>query len=432
MNSEPFGASSTAPRRRALQWAAAAVIFLATVASVYWLTREKEQPGQGSAPPADEMAGMPGMASVPDTARSVTLSVAEQRRIGVTFAEAAEGTLTHEIRTVAQVTYDETRVSVVSLKIDGWVEDLFADATGQAIRKGDPLFTVYSPMLVTAEQELLLARQLARDVAGGSSTARAGADNLQAAALGRLRQWDVSPAEIASVEREGTPRRALRFDSPVSGIISEKNIVRGQRIMAGDVLYRIADLSTVWLDGEVFEQDLPDVHLGQVVTAEFAALPGTSREGRISYIYPTLNTDTRTAHVRVVLPNPGLALKPGMYATIRFVSAAHRALTVPRSSVLATGERNIVFVRDSDGRFVARDIVVGRTSDERVEVLRGLHAGETVVASGTFLVDAESNLDKALGGMGDMPGMSVKPPATSRPTPTPPPAAGGQRDHQNH
>lgn len=422
MNDQPFGQPAATRRGRILRWGIAALALMITAVAVYRLTRGSPQ---AKLVAVDSMAGMPGTEPVGGKEQVAILSKAEQQRIGVTFATVKEGNLSHEIRTVAQVTYDETRLAVVSLKVDGWIEELFANSTGQAVKKGDPLFSIYSPMLVTAQQELLLAGQLATDVHTGSAAARRGAGDLRAAARARLLQWNVSPQEIEAAERDGVPHHALTFASPVTGIVAEKTIEKGQRVMAGDVLYRLADLRTVWLDGEVYEQDLPDVHLGQEVTAEFPALPGATRHGRIGYIYPTLNTETRTAHIRVVLANPGLELKPGMYATIRFVSVSRRALTIPRSSVLATGERNLVFVRDSDGRFVARDIVMGKAVADRVEVLRGLRSGEVVVASGTFLVDAESNLDKALGGMGDMPGMSVKP--SGKPTPIPP--TGGQHDH---
>jgi Cu(I)/Ag(I) efflux system membrane fusion protein len=175
--------------------------------------------------------------------------------------------------------------------------------------------------------------------------------------------------------------------------------------------YKVADLSTVWVEGEVFEQDIADVRVGATVHAEFEALPERNRTGRISYIYPALNPETRTLRVRIVLPNSDLELKPGMYATIR-IAGTERAnvLTVPRSAVLSTGERSIVFVRDARRRLVPREVALGATNDERVEILRGLVAGETVVSSGTFLVDAESNLGTALGGMGNMPGMDVTTP----------------------
>ena len=191
----------------------------------------------------------------------------------------------------------------------------------------------------------------------------------------------------------------------------------GQRIMAGDVLYRVADLSAVWVEGEVFEQDLAKVRVGQAVYADFQSLPGEHRLGRIAYVYPTINAETRTARLRVVLPNGDMKLKPGMYATLRIAGTPRPAvLTVPRSAVLSTGERNIIFVKDASGMIAPREVTLGATSDTRIEVLRGLTAGETVVASATFLVDAESNLGTALGGMGNMPGMEVSVPPKALPT----------------
>lgn len=204
--------------------------------------------------------------------------------------------------------------------------------------------------------------------------------------------------------------RTVLLRSPVSGVVLEKNVVAGQRIMPGDVLYRIADLSTVWLEGEVFEQDLAAAQVGLQVTAEFQALPGVERRGRITYVYPTLNPETRTGKIRVSLANPGMQLKPGMFATIRFTTPAQATLSVPRSAVLSTGARNLVFLKRADGRFTPTDVVPGRQSEERIEILRGLSAGDTVVASATFLLDAESNLGTLMGGMGDMPGMDMTAP----------------------
>jgi Cu(I)/Ag(I) efflux system membrane fusion protein len=192
--------------------------------------------------------------------------------------------------------------------------------------------------------------------------------------------------------------------------VVEKSVLAGQRLMAGEVVYKIVDLRRVWVEGEVFEPDLPSVHVGQQITAQFPALPGEERLGRISYVYPTLNSETRTARVRVEMANPDLRLKPGMYATFLFSSPTESLINVPRSAVLATGERTLVFVRDSTGALIPREVVPGQATDDRVEIRSGLEEGETVVASATFLVDAESNLGSALGGMANMPGMEVTTP----------------------
>jgi Cu(I)/Ag(I) efflux system membrane fusion protein len=320
------------------------------------------------------------------------------------------------VRTVAQVTLDETTVKTIAPKIDGWVEQLVVDATGQYVTRGQPLFTIYSPMLVSAQEELLLAKRLQGDVAGASADARTSANDLLMSARRRLAYWDIPESEIAEIERSGAVRKTLTIRASAGGYVLEKNVLAGQKIVGGEALYKVADLSTVWLEGEVFEQDLASVRVGQTVHADLAALPGEQRTGRIAYIYPTLNPDTRTVRVRVVVTNADLRLKPGMYATIR-IAGTERAnvLTVPRSAVLSTGERNIVFIRESGGQLTPREVTIGASSDDRIEVLRGLAAGETVVASATFLIDAESNLETALGGMGNMPGMDVTTPPRAVP-----------------
>ena len=402
MTASPFGHQARSPRQRAWRAAAAAAVLLATAAVAYLLTRTRESDG-----PAEHEHGA---AATADSLRSVLLSPEEQQRIGITFATATLGPLRREVRTVAQVSYDETRVATVALKVEGWVERLFVDYTGQAVRRGDPLMAVYSPMLVSAQEELLVARRLRSDIGQGTASAQAGAAELGDAARRRLLFWDVPEDQVRGIETGGQVRRTVTFVAPVSGVVVEKAVLLGQRVMPGEPLYKVADLSQVWLEGEVFERDLPAVRLGLSVTAELPSLPGETRRGRITFVSPALDPETRTARIRVELPNPGLRLKPGMYATIRFQSAGLPVVSVPRSAVLATGERNLVFVRDSDGRFTPRDVALGATTDERVEILRGVRAGEVVVASATFLVDAESNLGTVMGGMGDMPGMDVKAP----------------------
>jgi len=356
-----------------------------------------------------------------DVPKSVRLSPVEQRRIGVTFATAELGPLAKEVRTVGQVTFDETRLRTISPKVDGWVDRLIVNATGQAVRAGQPLLTIYSPMLVSAQEELLLAQRLDADLAGASGEARQNAADLVASARRKLAYWDIPTSEIAEIERSGQVRKTLTLRATASGYVLEKNVLAGQKIMAGDALYKVADLSAVWVEGEVFEQDIADVRIGEMVHADFAALPGEHRMGRISYIYPTLDPTTRTARVRVVLPNGDMRLKPGMYATIRIASTARNSvLTVPRSAVLSTGERSIVFVRQKDGTLMPHEVAIGSSNDERIEILRGISPGAQVVASATFLVDAESNLGTALGGMGDMPGMDLTTPPKALPmTPAP-------------
>ena len=414
----PFGAP-IAEGKRVWRWVAYGGIPLAAILAVFVATRDstRSEAGAGHAH---------GAVSTADNAQSVVLSEAEGQRIGVTYVAATVGPLSKEIRTVGQVTFDETRVKEISAKIDGWVERLFVDFTGQLVEAGAPLLRIYSPMLVTAQEELLLARQLLSDVGGGSEDARSSASELLASARRRLIYWDISASDIARIEGEGRVERALMLRAPTGGFVIEKNVLQGQRIMAGDALYKLADLSSVWVEGEVFEQDLPSVRLQQRVAAELQALPGEEFLGRITYINPTIDPETRTARVRVALSNPDFRLKPGMYATLRLTSAGRAVvLSVPRTAVLSTGERTLVFVKRADGMLEPRLVEVGVATDDRIEILRGVAAGDTVVASATFLVDAESNLGTTLGGMGNMPGMDLTAPRN-----VDPPAKRG--DHVGH
>jgi Cu(I)/Ag(I) efflux system membrane fusion protein len=395
-----------------------AAVVIAAIVGVYLATRGS------SVPPAQAAGHNHGGAASSDSARPVALTSEQARRIGVTYAPAVIGALDKEVRTVGQITYDETSVHAITAKVDGFVERLWVNSTGQPVAAGDPLFTIYSPMLVSAEEELLLAKRLQHDVSAGSSDAQANAADLLSSARRRLAYWDIPDSDVAAIERTGVIQRTLTLRSSARGYVLEKNVVAGQKIMAGDPLYRVADLTTVWVEGEVFEQDLATVRVGQVVHADFQALP-EHRMGRISYIYPTVNPETRTARVRVVLTNDDLRLKPGMYATLRIAGTSRSGvLTIPRDAVLSTGERSIVFVKAAGDRLAPREVALGASNDERVEILRGLSAGDTVVASATFLVDAESNLGKALGGMGNMPGMDISEPPKSLPMqPTTPKSA---------
>ena len=406
----PFG-SSRPPSNRKLAAIGAVVLLVAAV--IAWVVTRKPEPAAATAAQANSGASK---------AMAVTLSAEQSRRIGVTYAVVTLAPVRREIRTVGLVTFDETRVKTISPKVEGWIERLLVNYTGQFVARGQPLLTIYSPMLVTAQEELLLAKRLRRDVREGTTDARKGAEELIESARRRLSYWDISPNEISAIENSGQIRKTLTLRSPYGGYVLEKGALEGQRVMMGDALYKIADLSVVWVEGEVFEQDLPAVRLGQQVVLEFEALAGQAMAGPITYIYPTVNPETRTAKVRVALVNQGMRLKPGMYATLRTTGSASVAtLGVPRSAVLQTGERNLVFVKAGNGQLQPREVKVGAASDDRIEILSGLHAGETVVASATFLVDAESNLGSLLGGMGNMPGMDIGPTQPIKPAAAPPP-----------
>jgi len=424
MNDTPFQPTTSKARRRGLALLAGGGLLAAAIIAYLLGRPATPTPGAGADHQHEATGGSDGL-------KPVMLPPGAAERIGITFATATVGPMEREIRTVAQVSSDETRIAAVALKLDGWVERLYVNIEGQPVQHGEPLLELYAPMLVSAQQELLVAHGLVAEMDSGAPAARENAAELLAAARRRLAYWDVPPEVIADIERSGEVRKAVPFASPVGGVVVARNVLAGQRVMAGDVLYRIADLSHVWLEGEVFEPDLPLAQPGLPVTAELPALPGTTRHGRISYVYPTLDPATRTGRIRVELDNPGLLLKPGMYATIRFTAPARTVLSVPRSAVLATGERTFVFVADANGMFTPRQVTTGLATDDRIAILDGLKPGETVVASGTFLLDAESNLGTAMGGMGDMPGMDMNAPSRES-TPAAAPAQGGQDAHTNH
>ena len=335
----------------------------------------------------------------------VILTPAQAAAIGITYATVERGPLFRVVRTVGQIVPAEPKLSDITPKVDGFIERLFVDATGVTVRRGQPLLTLYSPMLVTAQQELLTALQLAAAVDSSQAEAGRNAQNLIAAARRRLAYWDISAAQIAHLERTGEVTKTLTLTAPFAGVVLEKMVVAGQAVMAGMRLYRLADLSTVWVEGDVFEQDLAAVEVGVPARVEVAAYPGKPFVGRVSFVYPVVDEQSRTARVRVALPNPDRALRPGMYATLYFdARLGDDLLSLPSDAVVMTGERDLVFVAGPDGMLEAREVTLGAHAGERVQVLQGVKAGERVIASANFLVDAESRLGTGKG-MAGMPGM---------------------------
>jgi multidrug efflux pump subunit AcrA (membrane-fusion protein) len=326
------------------------VVVLAAATPVALRVRSGEGGAGQEAAGGHDMAGMAAGAAGAEM-QPVHLDDEAGRRIGVTYATASVKPLARAVSTVGNVTYDETRLANVNPKIEGWVEELYVDFTGAPVRQGEPLLAVYSPMLVAAQEELILARRLADEVAaGGGERATVNALDLLESARRRLRYWDIPDEEILRIEESGTPRKTLVLQSPASGIVVEKMVVQGARIMPGMDIYRIADLSRVWIEGEVFEKDLSLVRLAQTARVSFEAYPGEVFTGRVTYVYPTVSVEARTGRIRVELANPDLRLKPGMYAKVDLrVDDGRSALVVPRSAVHFTGERSLVFVRDAGG-----------------------------------------------------------------------------------
>ncbi|MGH7483695.1 MAG: efflux RND transporter periplasmic adaptor subunit, partial [Longimicrobiales bacterium] len=288
----------------------------------------------------------------------------------------------------------------VAPKFGGYVERLYVDFTGQPVRRGQPLLEIYSPALVAAQEELLLARQLEASlgeshvpgVPGGSA-------DLVEAAKQRLRLWDISERQIQEVLRTGRARRTLTLHAPASGVVVDKSVFEGGAVRAGETLYTIADLSEVWVEAELQEAEAGLVEPGMPATVELAAFPGRPIAGTVEYVYPTLQEQSRTLEARVAIPNPEGRLKPGMYATVRITAPAQSVLTVPTSAVMRTGDRVIVFVDQGGGRLLPVEVGIGRVAGEYAEVLSGLEPGQRVVTSAQYLLDAESNLGQVMRSM---------------------------------
>lgn len=317
---------------------------------------------------------------------------------------AAMRDLVREVRLVGRVVPAETANRTVATRVDGFVERLYADFTGREVRRGEALLDLYSPMLVAAQQELLLAIRLKNALGAdpGPEAAR-NADSLIAGSRRRLAYSDISEDQIAELERTGEVRRTLTLRAPVTGTVLEKDVVQGQSVMAGATLFRIADLSVVWLEADVFEEDLGVVRVGQNAEVSFDAYPGEAVRARVSYVYPTVDPQARTGRVRLELVNAGNRVRPGMFGTVSIrAELGRRAIVVPRQAALVTGDRQIVFVMDSAGRYTPRPVVLGMETDSLVEVKDGLRSGERIVASGAFLLDAETNLEAAMAGMAGM------------------------------
>lgn len=382
----------------------------------------RRESAAAATPDSTDHRAMAGTHPTPDTAdaRGLRVSREERERLGIMMTTALLRPLTTEVRLVGRVVPAETAARTITSKVDGFVERLYVDFTGRDVRRGEPLFDLYSPMIVAAQQELLLAIHL-RDGLGTApnAEARANADSLVSATRRRLRYWDVDDAQIAEVERSGAVQRVVTFRAPITGTVMEKTVVQGQAITAGAPLLQLADLSVVWLEADVFESDLAAVRVGQPAEVAFDAYPGEPMRGRVTYVYPTVDPASRTGRVRVELPNRDNRVRPGLFGTVRIVTTlAARAVVIPRQAALVTGDRQLVFVEDTMGMLVPRLVTLGAETDSLVEVKSGLHAGERVVAAAAFLLDAESNLGAALAGMAgmDMRGQgSAKQPAQPAP-----------------
>jgi Cu(I)/Ag(I) efflux system membrane fusion protein len=350
-----------------------------------------------AAQPEKQTKEQPEAKSEPEEVPVVEIPPDRQQLMGVRTVAVAPRQLGKTIRTVGRVEYDERKLATVSMKFEGWIEKLHADYTGVQVRKGGPLAEIFSPELLATQQELLNTVRWARS-AGEAKEGTVGgmlsrdAEAIIEAARQRLRLWDVSDEQIRAIEETGRTVRALTIHSPVDGTIVQKNAVLGMRVMPGEKLFDIADLSTVWITADVYEQELPLIAPGETARVSLSSLPGRELSAKIEFVNPTLAGETRTVKVRLTVPNPDGRLKPQMFTNVEIRAGLGKRLAVPDDAVLDTGVRQIVYVDKGEGLFEPREVKLGLRADGYREVLSGLKAGEHVARSATFLIDSEAQL----------------------------------------
>jgi Cu(I)/Ag(I) efflux system membrane fusion protein len=338
----------------------------------------------------------------PEASGTVRIGTERVQRLGVRTEPAARRDLSRVVRALGLVEANERLTYKVAPRFEGWIERLHVNTTGQPVKRGEPLLEAYSPELVSTQNEYVIAFRGQRALAEALPGVRAGVEQLAGASLARLRNWEIGEETLQELRRTGQPRHTLTYRAPVDGIVLEKMAVQGMRFMPGEALYVIVDLSSVWVMTEVYEQDLALVQTGQAARVMVDAYPERSFEGQVSYVYPTLNPQTRTAPVRLELANPDGLLKPGMYARVAVAARPDPSpvLTVPTSAVIDSGRRQLVLVELAEGRFEPREVRLGLRGDDYVEVREGIGEGERVVVTANFLIDAESNLKAAVAGFG--------------------------------
>jgi Cu(I)/Ag(I) efflux system membrane fusion protein len=421
-----------------LAWVLVAVVAAAGLAAGYWAGTQKSDHGaQATVPQATAGAtgtargkvlyyrnpmGLPDTSPVPkkdpmgmdyipvyegeapaqQAPGAVKVSPDKMQLLGVRTEPAQVRDLRRVVQAVGTIQPNERQLYKIAPRFEGWIEKLYVNTTGQAIGRGQPLMEVYSPELVTAQEEYLIALRGIKETREGGPEAQAVMQRLADSALRRLRNWEISDEELRTLQHDGKPRQRLALRSPVNGVVLQKPSVQGMRFMPGEVLFEVADLSSVWMLAEVFEQDLRYARVGSDVNVRIASYPDMKLTGKVVFVYPTIDPATRTARVRVELANKGGLLKPAMYGSVDF-SAGHprgSALAVPDSAVLDSGKRQAVLVSRGEGLFEPRSVKLGMRAEGYTEVVEGLQAGDEVVVRANFLIDAESNLKAAFESFG--------------------------------
>ena len=384
-------------------------VILAVVAAVYaWKTKSPAR-GEKSSPARQTQTASEHEATKPEGVReqaqqepaeeapAVEIPIDRQQMLGVETVEVTVRQLQKVIRTVGRIEYDERKLATVNAKFEGWIEKLHVDYTGRQVKKGEPLAEIFSPELVATQQEFINAAKWAHQSGdakndGINAMLARDANALVEASRQRLKFWDISEEQIKKIEESGKPVRTLTLYSPVNGYVVQKMALQGMRVMAGEKLFDIADLSSVWVVADIYENELPLVKQGQTAKISLSYFPGREMTAVIDYVYPSLSADTRTAKVRFTVPNPGMQLKPQMFTNVEVIIPMGKKLAVPTEAVLDTGIRQIVYVDKGDGYFEPREIRTGIKVDQMQEVLAGLRQGEKIVSSAIFLIDSEAQI----------------------------------------
>jgi Cu(I)/Ag(I) efflux system membrane fusion protein len=339
---------------------------------------------------------------------SIEILPEKQQLIGVKKAEVQVIPFEKVIRTVGRITYDERKLATVNIKVEGWIEKLYADYAGKYVKKGEKLADIYSPELYSTQLEFInlliwkpeKGHRLQRNVefTWGDRYGATGRmltfdiDALLAVAKQKLQLWEISDEQIQEIEESKEPMRILTIHSPINGYITQKAVVEGARVLPGDKIFDIADLSTLWVIADIYVYELPIIKVGQPARIILSHFPGKEYSSRIDYIYPTLSGETRTAKARFIVPNPGGLLKPQMFTDVEIKIDLGKRMLIPSDAVIDTGTKQVVYVDKGEGYFEPREVILGMKADEMVEVIKGLKVGEKVASQGTFLIDSEAKL----------------------------------------
>jgi membrane fusion protein, copper/silver efflux system len=391
----------------ALGLAAASVLFgvsrLVRPESSAARTEEVTYESKGDSAPTQHSGHQHGSAASPaaaEPAASVQMTEDEQRSIGLQTAVVQHHMIRRELMAVARVDEPETQLASISSRIGGRIDKLHVDFTGQPVRRGQPIAEIYSPEILTSAEEYKLAIENRKRLAGSAEPqAISGADELIAASRRRLELWGLTPQQIDTIPTSDKPQIDLTIYSPASGIVTERKVTQGQYVNAGDVLYTVTDLSRIWVKADIYEADLPQVHVGQAVEITSESAPGTKLRGQVGFLEPMVNAQTRTTIARIEVSNPGMRLRPGMFVQVRFAMSGQHSLAVPRSAVVDTGTRKLVYVAKGNGVFEAHEVQLGPLADDYYPVSTGLREGDRIVTEGNFLLDSQTRISGGMSGM---------------------------------